>query len=125
MIGGLNPNAPYRALPDTAAGRERSDVARSSSASGASGATSGSVESVRQALATPRADIDQRSPDVIDSATIERRVEARQAADEARLERFRADELPLASARALEAFTGIAALREGADVELAGIDIRV
>ncbi|WP_228128384.1 UDP pyrophosphate phosphatase [Marinobacter daepoensis] len=56
-----------------------------------------------------------------------RRVDARRAAEDARLERFRADELPLPTARALSAFAGVAAAGqeyEGSAV-LTGIDILV
>ena len=51
----------------------------------------------------------------------------RRAAEDARLERFRADELPLPAARALSAFAGVAAA--GQEFEsgsvLSGIDILV
>lgn len=65
------------------------------------------------------------SRDMVDPQRLERRVQARQAAEDARLERFRADEVPLRNARALDVFTGIASQSDGGDVELAGIDIRV
>ncbi|WP_166269044.1 UDP pyrophosphate phosphatase [Marinobacter caseinilyticus] len=121
MIGGLNPNAVYRAQSDATALRERSDIARNSSAAG----VNGTPEGIRQDLAVPRSEVGERATNPVDSAAIKRRVEARQASEDVRLERFRADDMPLASARALETFAGVAALRDDVDVELAGIDIRI
>ncbi len=72
--------------------------------------------------------IDAEAPvrrDTIDPQLLERRVQARQAAQDAQLERFRADDIPRRNAEALEVFTGIASQHDGSDVELAGIDIRV
>ncbi|WP_165856966.1 UDP pyrophosphate phosphatase [Marinobacter sp. JSM 1782161] len=64
--------------------------------------------------------------DTVDPERLERRVQARQAAEDAQLERFRADDVPLRNAQALDVFNNIASTREeGDDVELAGIDIRV
>lgn len=56
-----------------------------------------------------------------------RRVEARRAAEDARLERFRADDLPLPAARALSAFASVAAVGDDSETAsgLAGIDITV
>ena len=56
-----------------------------------------------------------------------RRVEARRAAEDARLERFRADDLPLPAARALSAFASVAAVGDDSETasSLAGIDITV
>ncbi|PAV27168.1 hypothetical protein C8D92_101204 [Tamilnaduibacter salinus] len=62
----------------------------------------------------------------IDPERLERRVQARQAAEDARLERFRADDLPLSTSRALDAFSGVASQRDdGESDQLTGIDIRV
>lgn len=122
MIGGLNPNTLNPAQSDAASARSRPDVNRNSAASG----PNATEEANRQALNQATSERDSsRSPAVIDTAAISRRVEARQAAEDTRLERFRADEMPRASAQALEVFASVAGQREGSDVELAGIDIRV
>lgn len=57
-----------------------------------------------------------------------RRVQARSAAEDTRLEPFRAEDVPMATIRALETFATVASQQdglEGYDAELAGIDIRV
>lgn len=120
MINGLNPNNPYSG-GDSSALRERPDIARNSAVSGPNGTPQG----IRENLAAPRSGLDDRQTGLIDTAAIERRVEARRASEDVRLERFRADEVSLASVRALETFTSVAGLRESVDVELAGIDIVV
>ena len=66
-----------------------------------------------------------RRDTIQDPAAFERRVEARRAAEDARLEQFRADELPLQNSRALQTFTAVAGQRSDDDAELAGISIRV
>ncbi|WP_166251495.1 UDP pyrophosphate phosphatase [Marinobacter salicampi] len=109
------------AQSEAASARSRPDVARNPAVSG----PNASGTDIRRTLAEPRDERSPRQPDAIDSAAIERRVEARQAAEDARLERFRADELPFASARALDVFAAVAGQRDGGDVEMAGIDIRV
>mgnify|MGYP001483709148 CR=1 FL=1 len=50
-----------------------------------------------------------------------------QRAEDARLERFRADDLPLPAARALSAFASVAAVGDDSETAsgLAGIDITV
>ncbi len=121
MVNDVNPNNLYPSRSDSSALRERPDIARNSSVSG----PSGTPNDIREDLAAPRADIGGRQANLIDTASIERRVEARRASEDVRLERFRADDVPLASARALEAFTSVAGFRESVDVELAGIDIVV
>lgn len=64
-----------------------------------------------------------------DEATPQRRVEARRAAEDARLESFRDGDLPLPTARALSTFANVAAAdADGDDARigtLTGIDIRV
>lgn len=118
MVGAVNGNAANLLRPDNGAVRERPDIARNSAASDAN---RNSAQD-RQTLAEPR---QSNRSETVDQAALERRVEARQAAEDSRLERFRSDELPLASARALEAFANVAGQRDGQDVELAGIDIRI
>lgn len=103
------------------------------------------ADSTRTAAARPEANPDQRQgvgqatarggegasvPSVSDqdNQLFSRRVEARNAADNARLEPFRADDIPLANLRALQTFAAVAAQDDapgGIDVELAGVDIRV
>ncbi|HCW91868.1 MAG TPA: UDP pyrophosphate phosphatase, partial [Marinobacter sp.] len=56
---------------------------------------------------------------------LQRRVDARRAAEDVRLERFRADQLPLSTSRALDAFTDIASRNDDGTGELAGIDILI
>ncbi|WP_152206189.1 UDP pyrophosphate phosphatase [Marinobacter changyiensis] len=121
MVTGVNPNSVYPSRSDSSALRERSDIARNSAVSGLNGTPQG----IREDLAAPRAEVGGRQTSLIDTAAIERRIEARQASEDLRLERFRADDVPLANARALAAFTGVASFRENVDVELAGIDIVV
>lgn len=122
MVAGLNSNLPLPAQSEATAARSRPDVARNPAATGPNATT----ESARQALNGPQDErSNTRQPDIIDTQAIGRRVEARQAAEDSRLERFRADDLPFASARALDVFAAVAGQREGSDVELAGIDIRV
>lgn len=96
--------------------RERNDVARAP-ASGPEKQTG----DVRRDLASGPQPAERAAP----AENTERRVEARRAAEDARLERFRADELPLATSRALDAFTDIASRDDSGDAGLAGIDILV
>lgn len=121
MVSGVNPNNQYPSRSDSSALRERLDVARNSSVSG----PNGTPNDIREDLAAPRTEAGGRQTSLIDTAAIERRVEARRASEDVRLERFRADDVPLANLRALEAFTGVAGFRENVDVELAGINIVV
>lgn len=120
MIGNINSGNPYSYQTGTNnPARERSDVARAPAAS------------PEQAPETARRDLaDGRPPATIErtpAESLERRVEARRAAEDARLERFRADEIPLPTAQALSTFALIAASGQesGADAPLAGIDILV
>jgi hypothetical protein len=103
MIGGINPNSnlAYQA-GNNAPARERNDVAR--------------------ADASPAA-VESRPSSPSDSA--DRRVEARRAAEDARLERFRADDVPLSTSRALATFANVASPSEAPDSLITGIDIRV
>ena len=121
MVSGLGPSTLSPAQSEASSARSRPDIARNSAVTG----PNATPDNVRQSLGESRAGREPRRPDIIDAVAIERRVEARQAAEDSRLERFRADDLPFASARALETFASVAAQREGADTELAGIDIRV
>lgn len=124
MIGGLNNNGLIPTLPDAVSARDR----RESSRGGASNVASYEQQAGRSALPvlpSSPAGPDQAASDRIDQTAIRRRVEARQAAAEARLENFQPDRVPLASSQALDAFTAVAGYQDRGDVELAGIDIRV
>lgn len=118
MIGGLNPNNSFALQSgNNSPVRERSDVARAPAA-----APDKNPEGVRRDLADGRG---ESAAPRLDTEALERRVEARRAAEDARLERFRADELPLSTSRALSTFTDIAARGDVGDNGLAGIDILV
>lgn len=118
MIGGVNSNSslPYQSGNNNPV-RERSDVARTPASS-----PDRSVEGVRRDLAEGRP---ETAPRQVNTESLERRVEARRAAEDARLERFRADELPLSTSRALSTFTDIAARGDNGENGLVGIDILV
>lgn len=123
MINGLNGNNP--SIGNASVARERADAARAPAAR-------------PEALGDQRRDA-RPSPagaDAPGSGTAAsedtqgylRRVQARSAVEDSRLEPFRAEDIPIANARALEAFASVANQREGfdgVDAELAGIDIRV
>lgn len=118
MIGGVNPNNNYPFQSGNSSPvRERSDVARTPASS-----PDRSTEGVRRDLADGRPETASRQ---MNTESLERRVEARRAAEDARLERFRADELPLSTSRALSTFTDIAARGDNGENGLAGIDIVV
>jgi hypothetical protein len=96
MIGGINPNNSLAYQGgNNGVSRERSDVARAPAATAE------------------------------DNPALERRIEARRAAEDTRLERFRADDVPLNTARALSTFANVAAPAEAPEGVLTGIDIRV
>ncbi len=118
MIGGVNSNSslPYQSGNNSPV-RERSDVARTPASS-----PDRSAEGVRRDLAEGRP---ETAPRQVNTESLERRVEARRAAEDARLERFRADELPLSTSRALSTFTDIAARGDNGENGLVGIDILV
>lgn len=125
MIGGINPaNSSFIQAGNNSQARERADVARSPSAS----PQAPNAEAVRQDLNGPRQERDTAPGSLSGSfEAVERRVEARRAAEDARLEQFRADELPLPAARALSTFAGVAAAGqefEGGSL-ISGIDILV
>ncbi|GGC80876.1 UDP pyrophosphate phosphatase [Marinobacter halophilus] len=125
MIGGINPaNSSLIQTGNNSPARERADVARSPAASPQAPA----ADAVRQGLNAPRQDRDTASGNLPGSYDVaERRVEARRAAEDVRLERFRADEMPLPASRALSTFAGVAAAGqefEGGAV-ISGIDILV
>lgn len=120
MIGGINPNNvnAYQSGNNSPV-RERSDVARAPASTPQQGA-----EAVRRDLADVRPAV---SPERVATSaeSLERRVEARRAAEDVRLERFRADELPLGTSRALSTFTDIASRGDNPETGLSGIDIRI
>lgn len=121
MIGGVNPNSNLAYQSGTnAPARERSDLARAPAAT-----AEDNPGQVRRDLAggvSPAADVRPVSP----ADALERRVEARRAAEDTRLERFRADDLPLNTSRALATFANVAApVSEAPDSLITGIDIRV
>ncbi|MBO6851070.1 MAG: UDP pyrophosphate phosphatase [Marinobacter sp.] len=118
MIGGINPNNNVAfQTGNNSPVRERSDVARAPAS-----APEKNIDGVRRDLADGRG---ETAAPRLDTESLERRVEARRAAEDARLERFRADELPLATSRALSTFADIATRGESGENSLAGIDILV
>lgn len=123
MIGGINSNNPY--IGNAATARERTDGARAPAAR-----PEVLSDDRRDARPSPAGGESRNSAGALseDTQSYMRRVQARSAADDARLETFRADDIPVANARALETFAAVASQREGLDgydAELAGIDIRV
>lgn len=125
MIGGINPaNSSLIQTGNNSPARERADVARSPAAS----PQAPTGDAVRQDLNAPGQARDTAPGNLSGSFEgVERRVEARRAAEDVRLERFRADELPLPASQALSTFAGVAAAGqefEGGTV-ISGIDILV
>jgi len=127
MIGGVN-SANYSQIQsgNNAPARERADTARAS----ASAPVAVAVDSARRDLGAPAQSRDGAPQGQSASESPEatsRRVEARRAAEDARLESFRADDVSPSAARALSAFAGVAAA--GQEYEngsvLTGIDIMV
>lgn len=120
MIGSINSGTSFN--PQTGNNspvRERSDVARAPAAS-----PEKTPENARRDLADARSGtLVERTP----GESLERRIEARRAAEDTRLERFRADDMPLPTAQALSTFAVVAAAGQesGGDLPLAGIDILV
>ena len=108
MIGGISSNGYGPLVPDRSVQRERADQGRTD-------------DSNTRATRVVEAG---SSADFVDPQLLERRVQARKAAEDVRLEQFRVDDVPFANAKALEVFTGIASQPDD-DVELAGIDIRI
>lgn len=123
MIHGVGSNGGYPLQSGSGVVRERSDVARNPAASPEK--TPSDVEQTLARAAADNGTEDFRRPDMVSDRELQRRVEARQAAADARLERFNGDELPLATARALSTFSAVASQGSGQDTELAGIDIRI
>ncbi|MDC0662647.1 UDP pyrophosphate phosphatase [Marinobacter sp. SS21] len=115
MISSLNSNASLPLQSGNASARDRADVARNPAAS-----PERSGAEVRQDLAAPRA-----APQAETGELAQRRVDARRAAEDVRLEPFRADELPLVASQALSTFAAVAAQQGERETELAGISIRV
>lgn len=120
MIGGVNPNSglPFQSGNNSPV-RERSDVARAPAT-----APENNSDAVRRDLSDPRSRNAEERP-IPSSESLERRIEARQAAEDVRLERFRADEVPLNTSRALSTFADVAARGDASDNGLSGIDILV
>mgnify|MGYP000170270421 CR=1 FL=1 len=120
MIGGINPNSnlAYQA-GNNAPARERSDVARAPAST-----ADDSQARVRRDLADGSPATAESRPGSPSDST-DRRVEARRAAEDIRLERFRADDVPLSTSRALATFANVAAPSEAPDSLITGIDIRV
>lgn len=120
MIGGITSGNNYGYQTGTNSPvRERSDALRAPAA-----VPEKFPEPVRRDLAEARSfTVVERTPD----SSLERRVEARRAVEDARLERFRADDVPLPTARALSTFALVAAAGQepGDEASLAGIDILV
>lgn len=119
MIGGINNANPFAfQTGNNAPARERGDVARAPAAS---------PEKPQAGVRRDLADAVQIDPasDRARAEELERRIEARRAAEDARLERFRADDVPLPTARALSTFAGVAAAGQDAagSGSIAGIDI--
>lgn len=121
MIGGINTNSNLGfQTGNNSPVRERSDVARAPAATAEDNASQ-----ARRDLgdgAKPTTEPRQiSSPDAI-----ERRIEARRAAEDTRLEQFRVDDVPLSTSRALETFANVATpSAETPDGLITGIDIRV
>lgn len=123
MIGGINSNNPY--VGNNGIARERNDAARAPAARPE--VLTDDRQDTRPSPAGGEAPGSGVAP-VEDNQGYLRRVQARSAAEGSRLEPFRAEDIPMANARALEAFAAVASQREGMDgydAELAGIDIRV
>jgi hypothetical protein len=121
MIGGINPNSnlAYQA-GNNAPARERSDVARAPASTAEDNA--GQVRRDLTNAASPSAESRPGTP----PDASERRVEARRAAEDTRLERFRADDVPFNTSRALATFATVAApVSDAPDSLITGIDIRV
>lgn len=120
MIGGINPGNNYGyQTGNNSLVRGRSDAARAPAST-----PDGNAVAARRDLSDGgQQPVTERSA----SELPERRVEARRAVEDARLERFRADEVPLPTARALATFAVVAAggQETGGDTVLAGIDVMV
>lgn len=128
MLGGINSAANYSQFQsgNNAPTRERSDAARASAAA----PTAVAVDSARRDLNAPAQNRDNAPQNQLSTESSEatnRRVEARRAAEDVRLESFRADDVSPSAARALSTFAGVAAA--GQEYEngsvLSGIDIMI
>lgn len=120
MIGGINSGNSYGyQTGNNSPVRERSDAVRAPAS-----APEKTPESSRRDLADGRS---SNAVERLPAEALDRRVEARRAAEDVRLERFRADEVPLPTAQALSTFAVVAAAGQdaGGDAPLAGIDILV
>lgn len=120
MIGGISTgNTSGFQTGNNSPVRERSDVSRAPAA-----APEKLPEAARRDLADSRqGPVSERTV----TEDLERRVEARRAAEDTRLERFRADDVSLPAAQALSTFAAVASAgQEGSGATaLAGIDILV
>ncbi|SDX23295.1 hypothetical protein [Marinobacter mobilis] len=123
MINGIGSNGGYPLQNGSGVVRERSDGARNPAASPEK--TPSDVEQTLARAPSDNGTEDFRRPESLSDRELQRRVEARQAAADVRLERFSGDELPLSTARALSTFSAVASQGSGHDTELAGIDIRI
>ncbi|SFM12364.1 hypothetical protein [Marinobacter zhejiangensis] len=120
MINGIGSNS-FPLQGRTQVARERSDTDRNPATSPEK-APADAWDSLteRRVSGSP-----SPSDTLIEERLVQHRVEARQAAADARLQRFDADELPLATVRALSTFSAIAASSADQDAGLAGIDIHI
>ncbi len=120
MIGGINPGNNFSfQTGNNSPVRERSDAARAPAST-----PEKAPDAARRDLADgSQGTVSERST----TESLERRVEARRAAEDVRLESFRADDVPLPVARAMSTFASVAAAGQesGSDGTLAGIDILV
>ena len=118
MIGGINPNNTQAFQSgNNGLSRERSDVARAPA-----GTAEENTGQVRRDLSGVSSSVEPRQSTPSDA--FERRIEARRAAEDSRLEQFRADEVPLNTSRALSTFADVASRGEPPEGLLTGIDIR-
>ncbi len=119
MIGSITPGNSY-GYAGTGQGlsRDRNEFGRTT------------VSVPEKGTETPADRTEQSSPGMAElsaEAVPLRRVEARQAAEDVRLESFRADEIPLQTARALSVFAAVSASGDDSTQSgtLAGIDLIV
>lgn len=121
MIGGINPSGNYGYQTGTNnPARDRGDTVSAPASSPEKPA-----DAVRRDLSAGLQE--SASQRVGGGEQPERRIEARRAAEDARLERFRADDVPLPTAKALSTFATVASAGQESSGEgvLAGIDILV
>ena len=119
MIGGITPGNSY-GYTGTGQGlsRDRNEFART---------TVSVPEKGTETLADRTEQSPSARPELSPEAVPLRRVEARQAAEDVRLEPFRADEMPLQTAKALSVFAAVSTAGDESiqSGTLAGIDLIV